>query len=128
MGDWPTAHNTKDLKVGRALDKCPQIVARLAGIADRFYTAVDCMDTSFLTDGTLDQLPQPSRIGVVRVGGVDPDDPSATPSTPCSPFPSTRRVHRRTTRRQGPHHDRPRIHRPPGRIRPAQDPRQTAPG
>lgn len=28
-----TAHNTKDLKVGRALDKFPDIVARLAGIA-----------------------------------------------------------------------------------------------
>jgi hypothetical protein len=70
-----TAHNTKDLKVGRALDKFPQIVARLAGIADRFCTAVDCVDTSFLTDGTLDQLPQPSRIGAVRVGGVDLNNP-----------------------------------------------------
>ena len=31
-----TAHNTKDLKAGRALDKFPAIIARLAGIAERF--------------------------------------------------------------------------------------------
>lgn len=70
-----TAHNTKDLKVGRALDKFPDIVARLAGIAERFCTAVDCVDVGFLTDGTLDDLPRPSQIGAVRVGGIDLNKP-----------------------------------------------------
>jgi hypothetical protein len=70
-----TAHNTTDLKVGRVLDKFPDIVARLAGIAERFCTAVDCVDTGFLTDGILDQLPRPSKIGAVQVGGIDLNKP-----------------------------------------------------
>jgi hypothetical protein len=45
-----TAHNTKDLKAGRALDKFPTIIAQLVGIAERFCTALDCVDTGFLTD------------------------------------------------------------------------------
>jgi hypothetical protein len=70
-----TAHNTKDLKVGLVLDRFPDIVARLAGIAERFCTAVDCVDIGFLTDSTLDELPRPSRIGAVRVGGIDLNKP-----------------------------------------------------
>jgi hypothetical protein len=41
------AHNTKDLKVGRALDKFIDIVAALAGITERFCTAIDCVDVGF---------------------------------------------------------------------------------
>jgi hypothetical protein len=70
-----TAHNTKDLKVGRALDKFPTIVARLADIAERFCAALDCVDTGFLTDHTLDELPRPSQIGAVRIGGIDLNKP-----------------------------------------------------
>ena len=70
-----TAHNTKDLAVGRALDKFPAIVARLAGIAERFCTAVDCVDVGFLSDGMLEELPRPSQIGAVRVGGIDMNKP-----------------------------------------------------
>jgi hypothetical protein len=70
-----TAHNTKDLKVGRTLDKFGEIVARLAGIAERFCTAVDCVDIGFLSDGTLDELPRPSQIGAVRVAGIDLNSP-----------------------------------------------------
>jgi hypothetical protein len=70
-----TTHNTKDLKVGRALDKFPDIVAALTGIAERFCTAVDCVDTGFLTDGTLDELPRPSHVGAIRVGGIDLNKP-----------------------------------------------------
>ena len=70
-----TAHNTKDLKVGRVLDKFGDIVARLAGIAERFCTALDCVDSGFLTDGTLDDLPRPSQLGAIRVGGIDLNKP-----------------------------------------------------
>ena len=70
-----TAHNTKDLKIGRTLDKFPDIVARLADIAERFCTAVDCVDIGFITDQTLDELPRPSTIGAVRVGGIDLNKP-----------------------------------------------------
>jgi hypothetical protein len=70
-----TAHNTKDLKVGRAVDKFPAIIAQLAGITERFATALDCVDTGFLTDATLDELPRPAQIGAVRTGGIDLDKP-----------------------------------------------------
>src|SRR5215470_11110677 len=70
-----TAHNTRDLKAGRVLDKFPDIVARLAGITERFCTALDCVDVGFLTDDTLDDLPRPSMIGAVRVGGIDLNKP-----------------------------------------------------
>jgi hypothetical protein len=70
-----TTHNTKDLNVGRVLDRFPDIVARLAGIAERFCTAVDCVDIGFLTDSTLDQLPRASQLGAVRVGGIDLNKP-----------------------------------------------------
>jgi hypothetical protein len=70
-----TAHNTKDLKVGRALDKFPDIVTALGAIAERFCTAVDCVDIGFLSDGTLEDLPRPSQLGAVRVPGIDPNKP-----------------------------------------------------
>jgi hypothetical protein len=70
-----TAHNTKDLKVGRALDKFTDIVTTLGGIAERFCTAIDCVDIGFLSDGVLDDLPRASQLGAVRVGGIDPNKP-----------------------------------------------------
>ena len=56
-------HNTKALGTGRVLDRFPDIVARLAGMLERFCTTLDCVDVAFLPDGILDQLPQPSTIG-----------------------------------------------------------------
>jgi hypothetical protein len=69
------AHNTAELRCGRMLDKFPEIVTRLAGIAERFATALDCVDTGFLADGVLDQLPTGSRLGATRIGGVDLNKP-----------------------------------------------------
>jgi hypothetical protein len=68
-------HNTATLHTGRALDKFGAIVARLTGMVDRFTTMLDCVDIAFLPDGILDQLPEPSQIGAVRVGGLDTNKP-----------------------------------------------------
>ena len=68
-------HNTAALHTGRTLDKFAVVVTRLTGMVDRFTSLLDCVDTSFLTDGILDQLPQPSQIGAVRVGGLDTNKP-----------------------------------------------------
>jgi hypothetical protein len=68
-------HNTKELGLGRAVDKFPAIVTRLAGMVDRFCTTLDCVDVGFLPDGTLDELPLASQIGATRVGGVDLNKP-----------------------------------------------------
>lgn len=68
-------HNTRALHTGRALEKFPEIVARLAGMVDRFTSMLDCVDIAFLPDGVLDELPTPSQIGATRVGGVDVNKP-----------------------------------------------------
>jgi hypothetical protein len=68
-------HNTKQLRCGRILEKFPEITHRLAGMAERFCTTLDCVDVSFLPEDTLDQLPLPSRIGATRIGGIDLNKP-----------------------------------------------------
>jgi hypothetical protein len=68
-------HNTKELGCGRAVDKFPTIVAKLAGMVHRFCTMLDCVDVGFLPDGILDHLPLSSQIGATSVGGVDLNKP-----------------------------------------------------
>ena len=68
-------HNAKTLKTGRGLDRFPEIIARLAGMADRFCTMLDCVDTGFIPDGTLDELPLPAQSGASRIGGIDLNKP-----------------------------------------------------
>ncbi len=53
-------HNTKTLKTG---------------MAGRFCTMLDCVDTGFIPGGLLDQLPAASRLGSTRVGGIDVNKP-----------------------------------------------------
>ncbi len=65
------AHNTAELRCGRLIGKFPEIVAQLAGIAECFVTALDCVDAGFVGDGILDQLPTGSTLGATRIGGVD---------------------------------------------------------
>jgi hypothetical protein len=64
-------HNTAELRCGRMIEHFPEIVSQLAGIAERFCTALDCVDTGFIADGVLDELPTGSTLGATRVGGVD---------------------------------------------------------
>jgi hypothetical protein len=68
-------HNAKELGCGRVLARFPQIVARLSCILERFLTTLDCVDVAFINDETLDQLPLPSTVGKVRVGGIDLNNP-----------------------------------------------------
>jgi hypothetical protein len=70
-----TVHNTRQLGCGRTIERFPQIVTRLAGMTERFCTTLDCVDTGYLPDGTLDQLPLASRIGRTRTGGIDLNKP-----------------------------------------------------
>ncbi len=70
-----TVHNTKELRCRRSLDNFPEIITRLAAMAERFATTLDCADISFLPDGSLDELPLPSRLGATRTGGIDLNRP-----------------------------------------------------
>lgn len=68
-------HNTKALKVGRVLDRFGDIVTRLQQVCDRFDVVCDCVDTAFVPDGLLDDLPRPGQVGTARVAGVSLDSP-----------------------------------------------------
>jgi len=70
-----TVHNTKELRCRRSLENFAEIITLLAGMADRFATALDCADTGFLPDGLLDQLPLPAQGGTGRIAGVDLNKP-----------------------------------------------------
>jgi hypothetical protein len=70
-----TVHNAKELRCRRGLDNLGEIITRLAGIADRFATALDCADISFIPDGILDELPLPSAAGAARTAGIDLNKP-----------------------------------------------------
>jgi len=85
------AHNTKELRCGRLLDRFPQIVLRLRQILQQFLDNLYYMDAAFVSDETLDQLPTPSQVGKTRVGGIDLNKPrtravlSAILSLACCP-------------------------------------------
>ncbi len=66
-----TCHSAKELRCRRSLDNFAEIIDRLAGMADRFATMLDCADTGFLPDGLLDELPLPARTGTGRIAGID---------------------------------------------------------
>jgi hypothetical protein len=70
-----TVHNTRELRCRRGLDNFEEIITRLAGIADRFATVLDCADTGFLPDGILDELPLPAQAGPRRIAGIDLNKP-----------------------------------------------------
>ena len=80
--------NTRQLGCGRALGRFPQIAARLAGMCQRFCTALGCVDAGFLPGGTLDQLPLPAQPGASRVGGIDVNKPCAALAAVLAPAPS----------------------------------------
>jgi hypothetical protein len=70
-----TVHNTKELRCRRSLENFAEIITRLAGMAGRFATALDCADIGFLPDGVLDELPLPAQTGPRRTAGVDLNNP-----------------------------------------------------
>jgi hypothetical protein len=65
------AHNARVLPCGRSLPNFTAMVRLLRGMVDRFLDTLEGLDTRFISDGALEQLPQPSRVGKTRVGGID---------------------------------------------------------
>ena len=68
-------HNTKEYRWGRSLPCFPEIVIRLRSILERFLNAVGCMDACFVSDDTMENLPQPTHVGQTKVGGIDLNKP-----------------------------------------------------
>jgi hypothetical protein len=75
-------HNTKQLGLGRTLDRFAQITTRLTGMLDRFTSMLDCVEIGFLPDGILDQLRAPSQLGATRIGGSTSTDPGSAQRSP----------------------------------------------
>jgi hypothetical protein len=69
------AHNTVELRCGKVLEKFPEIVARLSGMVERFLEVLRCTGSAWISDGSLEDLPKPSRVGQTRVGGIDINQP-----------------------------------------------------
>lgn len=69
------AHNTKDLRCGKVIAKFPIMVSSLRNSAIRFLNVLRYAHISFLDQGALDELPQPTCRGKQRVAGVDINKP-----------------------------------------------------
>jgi hypothetical protein len=80
-----TVHNTKELRCRRSLEYFADIIGRLAGMAGRFATTLDCADTGFLPDGVLDQLPLPAQTGTRRIAGIDLNKPRIRAALSAAP-------------------------------------------
>lgn len=65
------AHNTKELRCGRVIAQFPTIVTRLKEILDRALGTLQWLDRAFVSDDTLERLPDPAQVGNTRVGGID---------------------------------------------------------
>ena len=52
------------------IEKFPEIVSRLAGVVEQFATALDCVDTGFLSDGIPDELPTGAQLGATNLAKV----------------------------------------------------------
>jgi hypothetical protein len=65
------AHNTKDLRCGKKINKFPQIIKSLKDILEKFLSVLRSVDISFIDIGTLDEWPLHSKVGATKVGGVD---------------------------------------------------------
>jgi len=68
-------HNAKAYRWGHSLPCFPEIVRRLRDILERFLNAVGCINACFVSDETLENLPQPAQIGQTKVGGIDFNKP-----------------------------------------------------
>ncbi|MCC6580268.1 MAG: hypothetical protein IT440_07480 [Phycisphaeraceae bacterium] len=69
------SHNVKELGCGRIIDRFNDIVNRLSELLENFLNALQCVDTAWVRDGQLDDLPTPGQVGRTRVGGVDVNRP-----------------------------------------------------
>ena len=69
------AHNTKDLRCGKVIDRFPMIMQTLREIVERFLAVLRRVDISFIDDGRLASWHLPSKVGATRIGGIDINRP-----------------------------------------------------
>lgn len=67
------AHNTRDLRCGRVLDKLPVMLERMGGMLVRFLSTVQVAHISFLDEGVFDGWNEPTTRGTKRLAGINLD-------------------------------------------------------
>jgi hypothetical protein len=65
------AHNAKDLRCGKVLEKLPVLLERMSGMLVRFLNTVQVAHVSFLDQGAFERWAQPSTRGTRRLAGMD---------------------------------------------------------
>lgn len=65
------AHNVKDLRCGKVLEKLSDMLAKLKQMVSDFLNVVCAAHLSYLDNGVLDTLSQPSQYGKKRLAGID---------------------------------------------------------
>jgi hypothetical protein len=65
------AHNAKDLRCGKVLEKLPVLLERMSGMLVRFLNTVQVAHVSFLDQGAFERWAEPSTRGTRRLAGMD---------------------------------------------------------
>jgi hypothetical protein len=65
------AHNVKDLRCGKILEKLPAMLVKLRHMVADFLNVLHAADHSYFDEGVLDSLPQPTQKGTRRLAGID---------------------------------------------------------
>src|SRR6516165_8545707 len=65
------AHNVKDLRSGKVLDKLPDLLKRMRGMLVRFLGTVQAAHVAFLDEGAFERWSKPTQRGTRRLAGID---------------------------------------------------------
>ena len=65
------AHNVKDLRSGKILDKLPELLKRMREMLVRFLGTVQAAHLAFLDEGAFERWSKPTQRGTRRLAGMD---------------------------------------------------------
>jgi hypothetical protein len=65
------AHNVKDLRSGKVLDKLPDLLKRMREMLERFLGTVQAAHVAFLDEGAFERWSKPTQRGTRRLAGID---------------------------------------------------------
>ena len=65
------AHNVKDLRTGKILDKLPELLKRMREMLVRFLGTVQAAHLAFLDEGAFERRSKPTQRGTRRLAGID---------------------------------------------------------
>jgi len=65
------AHNVKDLRTGKILDKLPELLKRMREMLVRFLGTVQAAHLAFLDEGAFERWSKPTQRGTRRLAGID---------------------------------------------------------